>query len=67
MKISDAHPEEGLEKCFLDNPIMKKLRRGEIEGCGHCPDFKKCRGDRNLSFASFGHFFGPDDGCWVRN
>ncbi len=56
--------EEGLEKLFFEHPVMQKLRRGEIEGCGTCPDLKKCRGDRNASFESFGHFFGPDEGCF---
>jgi MoaA/NifB/PqqE/SkfB family radical SAM enzyme len=56
--------KEGLEALFFEHPVMQKLRRGEIEGCGTCPDFKKCRGDRNASFESFGHFFGPDEGCF---
>lgn len=57
--------EEGLEKLFLHHPVMKRLRRGDIEGCGECQYFQKCRGDRNVSFAEFGHFFGPDTGCWL--
>jgi len=58
--------EEGLETLFLNHPVMQALRSGEIDGCGDCQYFTKCRGDRNISFASFGHFLGPDDGCWIR-
>lgn len=58
--------EDGMEPLFLNHPVMKKLRRGEIEVCGKCEHFDKCRGDRNVSFAEFGNFFGPDTGCWVR-
>ena len=56
---------EGLEKLFLHHPVMKKLRQGRIDLCGECNHFQKCRGDRNTSFATYGHFFGPDLGCWV--
>ena len=55
---------EGMEKIFFTDPIMEKLRTGDIEGCGDCIDFKRCRGERNASFAAYGHFFGRDPGCW---
>lgn len=57
--------EDSMEKLFLRHPVMRRLRNGDIEGCGECVHFAKCRGDRNISFSEFGHFFGPDTGCWV--
>ncbi|MBI2346319.1 MAG: radical SAM protein [Deltaproteobacteria bacterium] len=57
--------EEGMEALFLRHPTMQHLRSNEIESCGQCPHFLKCRGDRNVSYAAFGHFFGPDIGCWL--
>lgn len=59
--------EKGMEKLFLQDPVMKQLREGKIDVCGDCGYFKKCRGDRNVSFAQFGNFFGPDTGCWLIN
>ena len=59
--------EEGLEKLFLKHHVMKRLRRGKIEGCGPCVYFRQCRGNRNASYAAYGHLFGPDPGCWVLN
>jgi MoaA/NifB/PqqE/SkfB family radical SAM enzyme len=59
--------EEGLEKLFLKHPVMKRLRRGKIEECGSCVNFRQCRGDRNASYGAYGHFFGPDPGCWLLN
>lgn len=59
--------EEGMEKLFLQHPVMKRLRTSDIEVCGECKFFNKCRGDRNASFAKYGHFFGPDPGCWLLN
>lgn len=58
---------DDLGDVFMNHEILKKLRDGEIAGCGACSHFKKCRGDRNISFVEFGHFFGPDTGCWVLN
>lgn len=52
---------------FMNHPTMVRLRKGDIDGCGTCQHFLKCRGERNISFAEFGHFFGPDTGCWVRS
>lgn len=57
--------EEGLEKLFLHNPVMKDLRAGKIEVCGTCPHYKNCGGDRNISFATTGSFLKPDNGCWL--
>ncbi|MBI5300250.1 MAG: radical SAM protein, partial [Deltaproteobacteria bacterium] len=37
---------EGIEKLFLFHPIMQRLRKGKIEGCGQCRFFDRCRGDR---------------------
>lgn len=56
---------DGMGKIYLNNPILKKLRGGKIDVCRHCRHFVKCRGDRNASFAKYGHFFGPDPGCWL--
>ncbi len=57
--------QDSMEKLFLDHPVMRKLRRGEIDVCGQCQHYNKCRGDRNVSYATYGHFFGPDPGCWL--
>lgn len=57
--------DQGMEEIFFHHPVMKRLRRDEIDGCQECPHFQKCRGDRNASFAEYGHFFGPDPGCWL--
>ena len=57
--------EEDMGNLFLKHPVMKKLRDGEIDVCGGCRYFDKCRGDRNASFAAFGNFFGPDPSCWL--
>lgn len=59
--------EKEMENLFLQHPIMKQLREGKIDVCGDCKYFEKCRGDRNVSFAQFGNFFGPDTGCWIIN
>lgn len=56
--------KEGLLKVYFDSATMRKLRRGDIEGCSNCSYFRKCRGDRNISFITHGHFFGPDVHCW---
>ncbi len=57
--------EDGLEQLFLQHPVMKDLRKGKIEVCGSCPHYKNCGGDRNISFATTGSFFKPDNGCWL--
>lgn len=57
--------KDGLEQLFCKHPIMQRLRKGDIAGCGNCEFFRRCRGDRNASFGQFGHFFGPDPGCWI--
>lgn len=55
----------GMEDLFLHHPIMEQLRSGHISICGDCQYYKHCRGNRNISFVEFGHFVGPDTGCWV--
>ncbi|MES2856990.1 MAG: radical SAM protein, partial [Bdellovibrionota bacterium] len=47
---------DGLEKIFLSHPLLVKLRKGEIDECGTCPDFRKCGGDRNAAYAETGNF-----------
>ncbi len=56
--------ETGLENLFLKNPIMKELRKGNIEKCGSCVHYSRCGGDRNISFAETGSFLKADSGCW---
>ncbi|MGZ3774079.1 MAG: hypothetical protein ACXVCY_08635 [Pseudobdellovibrionaceae bacterium] len=58
---------ETLENLFLKNPLLEKLRKGEIEVCGDCRFFNVCGGDRNAAFATYGNFLGPDPGCWFNN
>ena len=57
---------EDMETIFFNHPILKDLRAGKIEICSDCRYFKRCRGDRNMSYATFGHFLGPDKGCWYQ-
>jgi len=57
--------EDGLEPLFLKHPVMKDLRKGNIESCGKCPHYKNCGGDRNISFANTGSFLKADNGCWL--
>ncbi len=59
--------KDGLEKIFLEHPILNSLRQGEVEDCGRCPHFKRCGGDRNAAFASTGNFLAADPGCWIGN
>jgi len=62
--LGSALNKEGLIKVYFDSATMRRLRRGDIEGCSNCNYFRKCRGDRNVSFVAHGHFFGPDVHCW---
>lgn len=55
---------DSMEDLFLRHPIMQTLRRGPIDICGECQFAQKCRGDRNASYAKFGHMMGVDPGCW---
>jgi len=57
--------KKGLKNLFLKNSIMKKLRRGKIEICGQCEYYKRCGGDRNMSYFHHGDFFKVDPGCWL--
>lgn len=59
--------EQGLETLFLGHPLMRALRKGEIEGCGGCVHYASCGGDRNASFAATGSFLKKDPGCWLEN
>lgn len=58
--------DEGLENLFLNHPVMKSLRKGEIAGCGQCEHYSRCGGDRNMSFAITGNFLSQDIGCWLK-
>lgn len=62
--IGTVHEEDALNKVYFHNPLLKRLRNGMIRGCNKCEHFKKCRGDRNISYVVFGNFFGPDAHCW---
>jgi len=63
-KLGNIH-DEGLENLFLKHPLMKALRDRKIEGCGSCPHYEDCGGDRNASFAATGSFLAKDPGCWL--
>lgn len=56
---------DGLEKVFTQNEIFKSLRRGKVDGCGACPLYSVCGGDRNAAYAATGDFLGKDPGCWI--
>lgn len=56
---------EGLENLYINNPTMKALQAGEINGCRDCRFFGVCGGDRNASFGAYGSFFEKDPGCWL--
>jgi MoaA/NifB/PqqE/SkfB family radical SAM enzyme len=71
LKVSSRTPTilgnvlaEGLEKLFMESPIMKALRDRAIEGCGSCPLYGRCGGDRNASFGEYGSYLKKDPGCW---
>ncbi len=57
--------KEGLEKLFLNHPLLVSVRKGKIEVCGSCPSLRRCAGDRNAAFAETGNFLGADPGCWM--
>ena len=57
--------EEGLKNLFLKHPLMKELRLGNINECGQCMYYKRCGGDRNISYATTGSFLEKDKGCWI--
>ena len=56
--------KEGLENLFLKHPLLKRLRKSNIQGCGKCEFLTQCGGDRNISYAANGDFLGFDHGCW---
>ena len=56
---------DGLEKAFTENEVFKNLRRGKVDGCGTCPLYSVCGGDRNAAYAATGNFLGKDPGCWI--
>lgn len=62
--IGNATEKNGLLKTYYDHSLLKTLRTGKINGCSRCDFFRKCRGDRNISYLSFGNFLGPDEHCW---
>lgn len=55
---------EGLENLFLNNPIYKSLRKGNVDICGKCKLYAVCGGDRNAAYAATGNYLGFDPGCW---
>lgn len=57
--------KDGLEKLFLDHPLMRDLRAGRIDGCGACAHYDRCGGDRNASFVEYGSFLKKDPCCWI--
>lgn len=62
--IGNALDRQGLSKAYYDGSLLKSLRAGKINGCSKCELFRKCRGDRNVSYLTFGNFLGPDEHCW---
>ena len=62
--IGTARDKKGLLGAYFNNDIMKRLRKGDIDGCRECDYFKRCRGDRSVSYILNGDFFGPDIHCW---
>ncbi len=59
--------EDGMQSLFLNHPLMRDLRAGNIKVCGTCPLYSKCGGDRNVAFATSGSFLGPDPQCSITN
>lgn len=57
--------KDGIENILLSHPVLKAIRRGEIEVCGACPYYQRCGGDRNAAYAYSGNYLGPDPGCWL--
>jgi MoaA/NifB/PqqE/SkfB family radical SAM enzyme len=57
--------QDGVESLFLNHPLFKNLRSGQIEGCKDCPHLRRCGGDRNAAYAASGNFLGRDPGCWI--
>ncbi len=62
--IGNAIEKNGLLKTYYDSQLLKTLRSGKIDGCSKCEFFRSCRGNRNISYLSFGDFLGPDEHCW---
>ncbi len=58
--------DEKLIDVFKHNPLLKRLRKGQINKCGSCELLKTCGGDRNIAYAKTGDFFGEDPGCWKK-
>ncbi len=58
---------QGLENLYLNDPLMKALRKGRIEGCHGCTHVNTCGGDRNAAYAKYGNFLAKDPGCWLEN
>jgi len=57
--------EKGMENLFLNHPLMRSLRNGEIDGCGGCEFYRRCGGNRTAAYATSGSFLAPDPGCWL--
>lgn len=61
----DSIKNISLEKFYLNNEMLRKLRNSDTQGCESCFFKKKCSGDPNISYALYGSFFKKDPGCWV--
>ncbi len=56
--------DSDLEQIYLNDPIMRKVRNGDIDACRSCTLYSRCGGDRNAAYAEFGDFTAKDPGCW---
>lgn len=56
---------DGLENLFFNNAVLKNLRQANIRKCGQCPNYRRCGGSRNASYAATGSFLEADPGCWI--
>lgn len=57
--------EKGMENLFLNHPLMRSLRNGEINGCGGCEFYRRCGGNRTAAYAASGSFLAADPACWL--
>jgi len=58
--------EKSVEEIF-NSEIFRKIRNRKARGkCIDCPAYSHCRGgDAGASYLQYGHFNGPDPGCWL--
>jgi MoaA/NifB/PqqE/SkfB family radical SAM enzyme len=73
LKVSSRTPErighalkDSIEDVLINHPLLRKLRMGELTGCGACTYFKqnRCSGDRSFAYSTTGSYLGPDLACW---